>query len=61
MTTPNLAIIAQLAECIGRHVINIQRDGLPNSLAHLEKIDEDAKTIHAISSDGEWSMPLHGL
>jgi hypothetical protein len=54
-------VIVQLAECIGRHVLDVERDGLENSKAHVEKINEDARAIHAISNGQEWTVPLHGM
>lgn len=48
--------LAHLSSQIAQNVANTMRDGLPNSLAHLEQIKADneaiARTVERMRSDG---------
>ena len=53
-----MALIRHLAQMIAERVIATDRDGLPNSKAHLDRIDECARAIHAIASGEEPVLPI---
>jgi hypothetical protein len=54
-------LFAQLAECIVKHVDQAKRDGMANSLDHVEKIREDVLAMLAIIDEEPYEMPLHHL
>ena len=45
--------------CIIRHCQQTERDGLPNSLDHLRKIEQDARALEDLMLEDDTSQPIH--
>ena len=46
-------------QCILKHVSEMRRDGLPNSLGHLNDIEQDARALEDLFLGEDTSQPVH--